>query len=314
MTDGVINVYKEKGMTSFGVVARLRRIFGIKKIGHTGTLDPDAEGVLPVCLGKATKLVDQLMKQGTKTYEAVLLLGKTTDTQDITGTVLSERPVSVDRERFTEVFLSFSGEQMQLPPMYSALKVNGKKLVNLARKGIEVERQARPVAFCDLAVLFFDPPRAGIRVTCSHGGYIRTLCHDIGEKLGCGACMESLLRTRAGAFDVSDALTLDEIENLKKEEDTAGRAAYSFIRRTDDFYRELSSVQVKTDSLKAVLNGSSFALTECRIEEESGGPGTGARSPAEGSRIRAYDEEGRFIGIYRIHHGRCLLEQFFANV
>ena len=196
MFHGVINIYKEPGFTSHDVVAKLRGILRQKKIGHTGTLDPAAEGVLPVCLGKGTKLCD-LLTDKRKTYQAVLLLGTETDTQDMTGTILSEKPT----EQLTEPAVrgaaeSFVGPYMQVPPMYSALKVNGKKLYELARAGKEVERAARPVEIYDLQIDAVELPRVTMTVTCSKGTYIRTLCHDIGEKLGCGGCMEKLIRTR----------------------------------------------------------------------------------------------------------------------
>ena len=195
MFHGVINIYKEPGFTSHDVVAKLRGILRQKKIGHTGTLDPAAEGVLPVCLGKGTKLCD-LLTDKRKTYQAVLLLGTETDTQDMTGTILSEKPT----EQLTEPAVrgaaeSFVGPYMQVPPMYSALKVNGKKLYELARAGKEVERAARPVEIYDLQIDAVELPRVMMTVTCSKGTYIRTLCHDIGEKLGCGGCMEELVRT-----------------------------------------------------------------------------------------------------------------------
>ena len=192
---GIIVIHKEKGFTSHDVVAKLRGILHMKKIGHTGTLDPDATGVLPVALGKGTKLVD-LLTDKEKTYEAVLHLGIDTDTQDMSGTVLEERPVNVTEEEVRKVLKSFVGEQLQVPPMYSALKVNGKKLYELAREGKTVERKARPVCFYEIEPLEFHLPLVKIRVTCSKGTYIRTLCHDIGEKLGCGGCMEELLRSR----------------------------------------------------------------------------------------------------------------------
>ena len=196
MIHGIINVYKEKGFTSHDVVAKLRGIVGQKKIGHTGTLDPDATGVLPVCLGKATKLCD-LLTDKNKTYEAVLLLGKTTDTQDITGEVLEEKSTeALTEEKVREAIEGFIGDYEQIPPMYSALKVNGKKLYELAREGKVIERKARPVKILDIQILEIDLPKVRMEVSCSKGTYIRTLCHDIGEKLGCGGCMESLMRTR----------------------------------------------------------------------------------------------------------------------
>ena len=200
MVNGIINVYKEKGYTSFDVVAKLRGIFKQKKIGHTGTLDPDATGVLPVCLGKATKLCD-LLTDKNKTYEAVLLLGKTTDTQDITGEVLEEKSTeALTEEKVREAIEGFIGDYEQIPPMYSALKVNGKKLYELAREGKVIERKARPVKILDIQILEIDLPKVRMEVSCSKGTYILTLCHDIGEKLGCGGCMESLMRTRVSTF------------------------------------------------------------------------------------------------------------------
>ena len=217
MIHGIINVYKEKGFTSHDVVAKLRGIVGQKKIGHTGTLDPDATGVLPMCLGKATKLCD-LLTDKNKTYEAVLLLGKTTDTQDITGEVLEEKSTeALTEEKVREAIEGFIGDYEQIPPMYSALKVNGKKLYELAREGKDIERKARPVKILDIQMLEIDLPKVRMEVSCSKGTYIRTLCHDIGEKLGCGGCMESLIRTRVSTFRIEDAKTLDEIETLKLE-------------------------------------------------------------------------------------------------
>ena len=211
MIHGIINVYKEKGFTSHDVVAKLRGIVGQKKIGHTGTLDPDATGVLPVCLGKATKLCD-LLTDKDKTYEAVMLLGMTTDTQDVTGRILEERSTeTLTADKVREVIRSFIGDYDQIPPMYSALKVNGKKLYELAREGKVVERKARPVKILDIRIIEMDLPRVRMEVSCSKGTYIRTLCHDIGEQLGCGGCMESLIRTRVSVFQIKDAKTLEEI-------------------------------------------------------------------------------------------------------
>ena len=200
MVNGIINIYKEKGYTSHDVVAKLRGIVGQKKIGHTGTLDPDAEGVLPVCLGRATKLCDMLTDKN-KTYEAVLLFGKMTDTQDITGKILEEQDTSLLTDEFAkECIQKYIGEYEQLPPMYSALKVNGKKLYELAREGIEVERKTRRVHIFDIKINKIDLPRVHMEVKCSKGTYIRTLCHDIGRKAGTGACMEALRRTKVSCF------------------------------------------------------------------------------------------------------------------
>ena len=209
--DGVLNIRKEKGYTSFDVVAKLRGILHMKKIGHTGTLDPEAEGVLPVVLGKATKLVD-LLTEKQKTYEALLHLGLETDTQDMTGTVLEEKPVEVTEEEVRTVIRSFLGEQQQIPPMYSALKVDGKKLYELAREGKIVERKPRAVQFYEIEIKKIELPYVRFSVTCSKGTYIRTLCHDIGQKLGCGGCMEELLRSRVGWYSLFESHTLAQVE------------------------------------------------------------------------------------------------------
>ena len=290
MVHGVINVRKEKGMTSFSVVARCRRIFGQKKIGHTGTLDPDAEGVLVVCLGKGTKLVDML-SHGTKTYEAVLMLGCVTDTQDTSGTVLREYEVDVSPDEAEAAVLSFEGPQMQVPPMYSALKVDGKKLVDLARRGIEVERKAREVNFSDIEILETDLPRVRFRVTCSKGAYIRTLCEDIGMKLGCGGCMESLLRTRTGRFEISEALTLDEISEKVSEGDL------SFVMPIDKFFDEYPKVQVPENLDADIRNGNRFELR--------------GLSDIPNKKVRVYLSDGAFAGIYKKSGKRFSLEKHF---
>ena len=212
MVNGILNVYKEKGYTSHDVVAKLRGIVGQKKIGHTGTLDPDAEGVLPVCLGRATKVCDMLTEKD-KTYEAVLLLGKETDTQDISGTVLRVGETEgLTQEQVKDCVMSFVGEYDQIPPMYSALKVNGKKLYELAREGKTIERKSRKVEIKEIRILEMALPRVRMEVSCSKGTYIRTLCHDIGEKLGCFGCMESLLRTKVSRFEIESSLKLSEIQ------------------------------------------------------------------------------------------------------
>ena len=290
MVHGVINVRKEKGMTSFSVVARCRRIFGQKKIGHTGTLDPDAEGVLVVCLGKGTKLVDML-SHGTKTYEAVLMLGCVTDTQDTSGTVLREYEVDVSPDEAEAAVLSFEGPQMQVPPMYSALKVDGKKLVDLARRGIEVERKAREVNFSDIEILETDLPRIRFRVTCSKGAYIRTLCEDIGMKLGCGGCMESLLRTRTGRFEIGEALTLDEISEKVSEGDL------SFVMPIDRFFDEYPKVQVPESLDADIRNGNRFELR--------------GLSDIPNKKVRVYLSDGAFAGIYKKSGKRFSLEKHF---
>ena len=253
MFHGVINIYKEPGFTSHDVVAKLRGILRQKKIGHTGTLDPAAEGVLPVCLGKCTKLCD-LLTDKRKTYQAVLLLGTETDTQDMTGTILSEKPT----EQLTEPAVrgaaeSFVGPYMQVPPMYSALKVNGKKLYELARAGKEVERAARPVEIYDLQIDAVELPRVTMTVTCSKGTYIRTLCHDIGEKLGCGGCMEKLIRTRVDRFAIGDSLRLSEVEALAKAGQIEDR-----IVPVDGMFEDCPAYVSESEVLDKLLQNGNF--------------------------------------------------------
>ncbi len=312
--DGIINVYKEKGFTSHDVVAKLRGILRMKKIGHTGTLDPAAEGVLPVCLGKGTRLCDMLTDK-TKTYRAVLLLGQETDTQDTTGVVQAEYPVHVTEEEVRKAIVSFLGDYMQIPPMYSALKVNGKKLYELARQGKEVERQARPVQILDIQIESIDLPRATFFVTCSKGTYIRTLCYDIGRKLGCGGCMESLLRTRVDRFELKDSLTLSQIEKLRDE----GRLEEAVVPVEGVFLRLPALVTKPGDGDKLVHNGNPFPAElaeaeDCDLSVEFGAGSDCAAEPAGRSEtecglaasvadrfdgVRVYDSEHHFIGIYR---------------
>ena len=249
MKSGIINVYKEKGFTSFDVVAKLRGILKTKKIGHTGTLDPDAEGVLPVCIGRATKVCDILTDKD-KVYEAVMLLGVETDTQDTTGEILKKLPVEESESVVKEAILSFVGEYAQIPPMYSALKVNGKKLYELAREGKTVERKARNVQIFSIEILEMDLPRVRMSVHCSKGTYIRTLCHDIGQKLGCGGCMEKLLRTKAGIFELADTLKLAEINALAQE----GLVEEKIIS-VDELFEDHRKVWTKQEYDVVVHNG-----------------------------------------------------------
>ena len=291
MISGIINVYKEKGYTSFDVVAKLRGILKTRKIGHTGTLDPDAEGVLPVCLGKATKVCD-LLTDKSKEYEAVMLLGMTTDTQDITGMVLSEKPVNVTEEAVREAVLSMQGSYNQIPPMYSALKVDGKKLCDLARSGVTVERAAREVMIHEIEILSMELPRVKMRVYCSKGTYIRTLCQDIGEKLGCGACMETLLRTRVSEFVLKDALKLVQIEEAVKKQAKElppkqwTGSTFDFIKPVDSVFLAYEKATVKKEYEKLLYNGN-------RLKENFFMEKTMQKSP-----LRIYDEAGQFIGIY----------------
>ena len=290
--DGVLNIRKEKGYTSFDVVAKLRGILHMKKIGHTGTLDPEAEGVLPVVLGKATKLVD-LLTEKQKTYEALLHLGLETDTQDMTGTVLEEKPVEVTEEEVRTVIRSFLGEQQQIPPMYSALKVNGKKLYELAREGKTIERKARPVKILELTIEEIDLPRVTMTVTCSKGTYIRTLCHDIGEKLGICACMEELTRIRVGIFEIQDALRLSEAEELQKkkaEGESVSQELLEHIIPVDQMLKQYPAFEMKKGMDRFLYNGNPLFPNQFT--------GTSAEKRAFGW-VRIYDSQEHFCGVYQ---------------
>lgn len=287
--NGIINVYKEKGYTSHDVVAVLRKIAGQKKIGHTGTLDPDATGVLPVCLGRATKLCD-LLTDRDKTYEAVLLLGKTTDTQDISGAILKEQPTDhLNEAEVTKVIESFKGTYDQIPPMYSALKVNGKKLYELAREGKTVERKSRKVTIYQIHIKKIQLPRVRMEVTCSKGTYIRTLCHDIGNLLGTGGCMEELTRTKVGRFELKDSLKLEELSDLAQN----GRLEDALIP-LDQMFSELQSVVPAEKYISKAYNGNDFFKNQLSEDGKF----------CSGEKVRVYDAQGHFIGVYRYMEDR----------
>ncbi|MDY2662032.1 MAG: tRNA pseudouridine(55) synthase TruB [Bariatricus massiliensis] len=292
MLHGVLNIYKEKGYTSHDVVAKLRRIVGQKKIGHTGTLDPDAVGVLPVCLGKATKVCDMLTDKD-KTYEAVLLLGKVTDTQDSSGRILAESDIqNLEEQEVQKAVCSFAGEYDQIPPMYSALKVNGKKLYELARNGQEVERKPRRVIIHKIRILKMELPRVHMEVTCSKGTYIHTLCHDIGQSLGCGGIMESLVRTRVERFAIEDSIRLEEAEELMQ----AGKLTERMIP-VDQMFEGYVKLYLKTEAAKAVRNGNIFwpgDILWMGVEAEE----TFIRPYRDREKVRVYDEERNFIAVY----------------
>lgn len=280
MINGILNVYKDRGYTSHDVVARLRGILKQKKIGHTGTLDPDATGVLPVCLGSGTKLCDMITDKS-KEYEAVMLLGITTDTEDASGKTLSEAEYPLDEELVKKITMSFIGEYDQIPPMYSAIKINGKKLYELAREGKTIERKPRQVVINDIKITEINLPRVKFTVSCSKGTYIRSLCRDIGEKIGCGACMESLVRTRVGVFEIEESLTLQKIEALVSQ-----NAISDAVTPVDKVFSEYPAVTVYERNRKLVENGNMFP---------------GDRDKCSNFEcVRVYLDEGHtFAGIYR---------------
>lgn len=273
-----MNIYKEAGYTSHDVVAKLRGILKQKRIGHTGTLDPDAVGALPVCLGTATKLCELLTEHG-KEYDVYMRLGVATDTQDLSGRTLAEAAVVVDEREVEAAVMGFVGGYDQIPPMYSALKVNGKRLYELAREGKEVERKPRRVEIPYIKILEISLPMVHFVVGCSKGTYIRSLCADIGEKLGCGAAMAQLKRTKAGGFCIEGALTLSQVEELA----AAGTLA-QHILPPDKVLMEYSGAIVKPEAEKALLNGSKLFWAQLEME------------PAMESGIRL--EDGSLLRVY----------------
>lgn len=257
MSDGIINIYKEPGYTSHDVVAKLRGMLHQKRIGHTGTLDPDAEGVLPVCLGKATRICDMLTDES-KEYEAVMRLGVVTDTQDMTGRILEQHDVdSLSPDSVKAVIDSFTGDILQIPPMYSAIKVGGRKLYELARAGIEVERKPRRIHIYDITIQDISIPEVTFRTVCSKGTYIRTLCHDIGVKLGCGAAMSHLTRTRVGMFDAASALKLAEVERMVGE-----GALEDHIITVREFFGDIPEARVNSSGVKKAQNGNKLFFSD----------------------------------------------------
>ena len=301
MDSGIINVYKEAGYTSFDVVARLRGILKVKKIGHTGTLDPDATGVLPVCVGKATKVCDMLTDKD-KVYECVMKLGVETDTYDMSGRILERKSVTATEDEIVNAINSFVGDIMQVPPMYSALKVNGKKLYELAREGKEVERKARPVSIFSIDILEINVPEVSIRIHCSKGTYIRSLCHDVGAKLGCGCAMKSLVRTRVSMFDISDARTLDEIERIAKNGNIKG-----ILLPLDQVFEGMRTVFVvpTEEAIKLAVNGGK--ISEGLVFAES------ISEFNEGEKYRIYLPDNRFLGVYSYQESQFVLEKFFLE-
>ncbi len=284
---GIVIVDKPAGWTSQDVTARLRRVFGTRRIGHGGTLDPMATGVLPVFVGRATRGVE-FFEHADKTYEAVLRLGTVTDTQDSTGAVLEKRPVTVTEAEFRDILPKFTGKIAQIPPMYSAIKVDGKKLYELARAGKEIERKPREITIFSLDLLEFTGETAKIRVHCSKGTYIRTLCHDIGAALGCGGCMEALRRTAAGEYTLADSVELDTLLNAERPED--------YLRDVDTLFRQYPAVTLTEKQTLRCRNGNSFSI-----------------ALPEGS-YRAYDSQGTFLMLAKVRGGIMETVKSFFDV
>lgn len=283
--NGIVIIDKPAGWTSQDVTARLRRVFGTRRIGHGGTLDPMATGVLPVFVGRATRGVE-FFEHAEKTYETELLLGVATDTEDTTGTVRARREVSVTQARLDEVLERFRGEIMQIPPMYSALKVNGQKLCDLARKGRQVERQPRPVTIHELTLLSREGDTLRLRVRCSKGTYIRTLCADIGEALGCGGCMQALRRTQAGEYTIAEAVPLQQLLESPEPE--------TYLRDVDTMFRGYPGVKLTVNQEKRCRNGNAFSVT------------------LPGGTYRAYSQSGEFLMLAKVEDGvMSTIKSFF---
>ena len=295
MLNGILNVYKERGFTSNDVVAKLRGILHQKKIGHAGTLDPEATGVLPILLGSATRL-SSLVMDHEKTYRAVLLLGVVTDTQDMTGTVLSRSDQELPGEaQIEDAVLSFEGGYDQLPPMYSAKQVNGKRLYELAREGKEIARSKVPVVITNLRITSIDLPEVTILVTCSKGTYIRTLCHDIGQKLGCGGTMQALERVSAGGFSIEHAIPLGRIEALASE-----NRVQEFVTPCENLFSDCARVAAPSALVqKKLLNGNALTPEELAIP-----------SGQDNERIRLCTMDGTFVAVYRFDSQRNLYRPY----
>ena len=283
--NGIVIIDKPQGWTSQDVTARLRRVFNTRRIGHGGTLDPMATGVLPVFVGRATRGVE-FFEHAEKTYETVLRLGLTTDTEDISGTVLTETDAFVTGEMLEAVLERFRGEILQVPPMYSALKINGQKLVDLARKGKTVERQPRPITIHELTLLGMEAEGIRLRVRCSKGTYIRTLCKDIGEALGCGGCMAALRRVQAGEYAIEESVPLQTLLDSENPE--------AYLRPVDSMFRNYPAVTLTEKQETRCRNGNSFTL-----------------GITDGT-YRAYGKNGEFLMLAKVEDGvMSTIKSFF---
>lgn len=289
--DGILLIDKPLGKTSHDMVYFVRRLTGIKKVGHTGTLDPDASGVLPVCIGKATKICDMLTSSDKK-YSAELVLGKTTDTQDASGNVISESEVCVTEKEILKTVSEFIGEIEQIPPMFSAIKKNGQKLYELARKGITVEREPRKVRIFNINVQNIDLERNAVEIDvhCSKGTYIRTLCEDIGNKLGCGAYMNKLRRTYSGGFSIEECFTTEELEKIKEE----GKLS-DVIIPTDRIFEKYDNVIL--DDRFTAMHKNGVRIRKFSLEA--------------GKYYRVYDSYGNFLSVSSYDGNELIAEKTF---
>ena len=289
--NGIIIIDKPQEWTSNDVVSRLRRVFNTRRIGHGGTLDPMATGVLPVFVGRATRGVE-FFEHAEKVYEATLRFGLTTDTEDITGKTITACEVHLTEEDLLAVLPKFRGEILQVPPMYSAIKVNGQKLYDLARKGREVERQPRPITIHELELLAFAGNEARLRVRCSKGTYIRTLCKDIGEALGCGGCMAALRRVEAGEYTLEGSIPLRQLLDISE----AGEDVEHLLRPVDTMFARHEKLSLNEKQARLVKNGNAFA-SDC----------------ADGT-YRVYAPDGEFLALCRAEGGKVSTIKSFFEV
>ena len=285
--NGIVIVDKPQEWTSQDVTARLRRVFNTRRIGHGGTLDPMATGVLPVFVGRATRGVE-FFEHAEKTYEATLLLGTTTDTEDTSGTILEQKEVHIAETEFLSILPRFRGKIMQVPPMYSALKVNGQKLVDLARKGKTVERQPREIEIFQLECVEFSGNTARLRVQCSKGTYIRTLCKDIGEALGCGGCMAQLRRVQAGEYTIEESVPLQILLETENPE--------QYLRPVDSMFRNYPKVILSPKQEKCCRNGAAFSIQ------------------LDAGTYRCYSKDGEFLSLSKVEDGILSTIKSFFDV
>ena len=289
--NGIVIIDKPQEWTSNDVVSRLRRVFNTRRIGHGGTLDPMATGVLPVFVGRATRGVE-FFEHAEKVYETTVRFGLTTDTEDITGKTITECEVSLTESDLIDVLPKFRGDILQVPPMYSAIKVNGQKLYDLARKGREVERQPRPITIHELELLEFTGNEARLRVRCSKGTYIRTLCKDIGEALGCGACMAALRRVEAGEYTLEGSVPLRQLLDISE----AGEDVEHFLRPVDSMFASHEKLSLNEKQARLVKNGNAFTA-----------------SCADGT-YRVYAPDGEFLALCKAENGKVSTIKSFFEV
>lgn len=284
--NGIVIIDKPKGVTSHDVVGMMRKRFGTRRVGHTGTLDPMATGVLPICIGNACRAADMLIGSD-KRYTAEFMLGKTTDTLDTEGRVTGEYDVAVTEEQIRDAIGKFVGEILQIPPMYSAIKKDGKKLYELARKGEEIEREARKITIFSIDIVNINIPYVEIDVTCSKGTYIRTLCDDIGKALGCGAVMTKLRRTATAGFSTDDAYTIEELDSLEDKSVA--------LKPTDELFAHFKTINLNEKQTRSITNGVQMTW----------------RDGNEGEMYRLYSNEGKFLCVSQIRDMKLVLIKSF---